>query len=333
MFELIINKPGEMELREVPKSVLLEENEVKIKLIYGGICGSDLSVYKGRLAHATYPICPGHELIGTIVETGKAVNYEIGKRVVVMPNSFCGECEYCKKGSLNLCQHKKSLGVNINGGFSEEFIISEKFILPIPEQLSNERAVLIEPLAVIVHALSKVEITKNTTVAIIGCGTEGMLAMTLANFFGANITGIDINQVKLDKVTSIYPHIKTRLPEDAKGELFDVVIEAAGVRSSFEQGIELVKPGGAMILVGITPEATIPIIKVVRNEITLFGSIIYNSPNDFIKSIDYLSKENFNVDPIISKVYHFTDYEKAYADASSGNYGKIILNFKEDVQS
>lgn len=327
MLGLFIKKPEELELIEFPSSVLLKDDEVKIKLIYGGICGSDLSVYKGRLAHATYPVCPGHELIGTIIDVGKDVTCEIGKRVVVMPNSFCDECEFCQKGRTNLCQHKKSLGVNTNGGFSEEFIISEKYILPIPDDLSNERAVLIEPFAVIVHALGKVDITKDTSVAIIGCGTEGMLAMTLANYFGASIIGIDINQVKLDKVKSHYPHIKTKLPQDVQGELFDVVIEAAGARSSFEQGIELVKPGGTMILVGITAEATLPVIQVVRKEINLFGSIIYNVPGDFLKSIEYLSNENFNVDPIISKIYHLKDYAKAYEDATSGNYGKILLNF------
>ncbi|WP_342505155.1 alcohol dehydrogenase catalytic domain-containing protein [Sporosarcina sp. FSL K6-2383] len=331
MLGLVINKPGELELKEFPSTFLLKDDEVKIKLIYGGICGSDLSVYKGKLAHATYPIFPGHELIGTILEVGKEVNYEIGKRVVIMPNSFCGECEFCRKGRTNLCEHKQSLGVNMNGGFSEEFIISGKYIIPIPEELSNERAVLIEPFAVIVHALEKVEITKDTSVAIIGCGTEGMLAMTLVNYFGANITGIDIHQEKLGKVTSCYPHTQAKLPQDVTGELFDVVIEAAGVRSSFEQGIELVKPGGAMISIGITQEATIPVIQVVRKEITLLGSIIYNLPGDFLKSIEYLLKEDFYVDHIISKIYHFTDYAKAYEDAISGNYGKILLNFKEDA--
>ncbi len=330
MLGLYLNKPEEMELRELPSSTIIKDDEVKIRLIYGGICGSDLSVYKGRLAHATYPICPGHELLGTILEAGKDVTYELGKRVVVMPNSFCGTCEFCRKGKTNLCEHKQSLGVNTNGGFSEEFIISSKYILPVPTELSNERAVLIEPFAVIVHALKKVEITKETSVAIIGCGTEGMLAMSLADYLGANITGIDINQAKLEKVKSSFPNIQTLLPDDAKGKLFDIVIEAAGARSSFEQGVELVKPGGAMILVGITQEATIPVIHVVRKEITLLGSIIYNLPDDFLKSIEYLSKEDFNADPIISKIYHFTDYAKAYEDATSGKFGKIVLDFKND---
>src|SRR5690606_37830857 len=133
------------------------------------------------LAHATYPICPGHELVGTIIEVSPNSTFEIGQRVVVIPNSYCDECENCRKGRRNICINKKSLGVNINGGFSEEFIISEKYVMQIPDELPYEKAVLIEPFAVIVHALEKVSITKGTSVAIIGCGTEGLLALTLAN--------------------------------------------------------------------------------------------------------------------------------------------------------
>src|SRR5690606_31047889 len=154
---LVINEPGELTLQEVPSKKQLQDNEVKIKTIYGGICGSDLSVFRGRLAHAVYPVCPGHELIGTIIEAGKDVDYSIGTRVVVLPNSYCGECEFCRKGKTNICENKIVLGVNADGGFSEEFTITDKYVLPIPDSLSDERAVLIEPFAVIVHALNKVD--------------------------------------------------------------------------------------------------------------------------------------------------------------------------------
>ncbi|MEK3934235.1 alcohol dehydrogenase catalytic domain-containing protein [Sporosarcina sp. FSL W7-1349] len=331
MLGLVINKPGELTLREIPSNTHLQDNEVKIKTIYGGICGSDLSVFRGRLAHAVYPVCPGHELIGTILETGKDVSYPIGTRVVVLPNSYCGECEFCRKGRTNICENKIVLGVNADGGFSEEFTITDKYVLPIPDSLSDKRAVLIEPFAVIVHALNKVEISKDTTIGIIGCGTEGMLAMTLAAYHGAQITGIDINPEKLEKVKSSYPGVQTLLPTEADGKGFDIVIEAAGVRSSFEQGIDLVKPGGTLIAIGLPAEATIPVVQMVRKEISILGSIIYNLPGDFIKSIDYLMKEDLNVDAIISKIYPYTSYKQAYEDATSGEYGKIILNFKEET--
>ncbi|MGJ9383786.1 zinc-dependent alcohol dehydrogenase [Salipaludibacillus sp. CF4.18] len=330
MLGLYLKEPSDLGLKEFVFDTPIKDDEVKIRLVYGGICGSDISVFNGRLPHAVYPIRPGHELVGIVLESGKDTDVKIGNRVIVQPNSYCGTCEYCESGRTNICPNKESLGVNTNGGFSEEFVISAKYLLEVPDTLSDEKAVLVEPLSVIVHALKKVDIKKDTNVAIIGCGTEGMLSIALTEYLGANITAIDINQEKLDKVKSSYHNIKTLKPDEVELGLYDVVVEAAGVSAAFEQGVELVKPGGAMVLIGMAPEATIPVIKVVRKEITLYGSIIYNVPEDFLRSMNLLKDNKFNVDPVISKIYHFTDFEKAYKDAISGQFGKIVLNFKEE---
>ncbi|MDT8861470.1 alcohol dehydrogenase catalytic domain-containing protein [Alkalihalobacillus sp. MEB130] len=330
MLGLFLKNPRKIELRELTSSSFLKDDEVKIKVIYGGICGSDISVYKGSLAHATYPLHPGHELVGEVIETGKDAAEMLGKRVVVAPNSFCGECEYCLKGKPNICSHKKSLGVNSDGGFLQEFTISAKYVIEVPDELSNEKAVIIEPFAVIVHALQKVDISEKTSVAVIGCGTEGMLAITLADYLGAQITAIDINENKFKKVQMV-GNIQTARPDEVSGHLFDVVIEAAGARASVEQAIELVKPGGALVMVGMTAEATFPVLQIVRKELTLYGSIIYNFPQDFEKSINYLLDDHFKVDAIIEKICDLKDYEQAYEDAVSGQFGKIIINFKEET--
>lgn len=128
---------------------------MKIRVTYGGICGSDLSVYRGKIQHATYPVRPGHELVGVVKEAGSIANVTEGTRVVVTPNTFCGECEYCLNEQENICPNKKSIGINADGGFSHEFIIDARYVIPIPDEVSDEKAVLIEPLAVIVHGLKK----------------------------------------------------------------------------------------------------------------------------------------------------------------------------------
>ncbi|UOF91177.1 alcohol dehydrogenase catalytic domain-containing protein [Fodinisporobacter ferrooxydans] len=328
MLELYLNNPNDMELREVESLPAPTGDEVKIQLIYGGICGSDLSVFRGKIPYASYPLRPGHELLGTIIETGESANYRIGTRVVVLPNTFCGECDLCLKGRTNICRHKQSIGVNANGGFSQEFVISSKYVLPVPDDLPDEKAVLIEPFAVVVHALKKVSITKDTTVAVVGCGNEGMLAVALANYLGARVTAIDINPLKLELVRSL-GDIRAIHPQEIKDQTFDVVVEAAGTKASIEQGMQLVSPGGAMILIGITQEANLPVVHVVRSEITLYGTIIYNFPSDYLQTIEYLRNSEFNVAPIVSKIMPFTEYQKAYETALSGDFGKIILNFKE----
>src|SRR5690606_18679185 len=117
-----------------------------------------------------------------------------------------------------------------------------KYVIPVPNELSDERAILIEPFAVIVHAFQKLQVTKGTSIAIIGCGTEGMLAVSLAKFIGLNVTAIDINEEKLDKVKNEF-QVKTAVPEEVKDEMFDVVIEAAGVKAAVEQSVHIAKPG------------------------------------------------------------------------------------------
>lgn len=328
MLEFYLKKPNELELREKQSPNAPMDGEVKIKLIYGGICGSDLRVFQGSLPHASYPVRPGHELLGTIIETGKGVPYQVGKRVVVFPNSFCGECDLCKQEKTNIFLHKKSIGVNVDGGFSEEFVISSKYVLPVPDDMPDERAVLIEPFAVIVHALKKVKIINGTSVAIVGSGNEGMLAAVLANYLGAHVTAIDINPVKREMVKKL-GDIHAVHPEEVKDERFDVVIEAAGVKKAVEQAVQLVRPGGAMVLIGMTPQAELPIIHIVRNEIALYGSMIYTFPSGFEQSMEYLRDEKLNVNPIISKILPFTEFKHAYESALSGNEGKIVLDFNK----
>ncbi|BDG46834.1 alcohol dehydrogenase catalytic domain-containing protein [Parageobacillus sp. KH3-4] len=328
MIELYVTKPNELELRHVAPLRAPRDDEVKIQLIYGGICGSDLSVFKGKLPHATYPVRPGHELLGVIVEKGENVAYDIGTRVVVLPNTYCGTCDLCVKGYTNICRNKKSLGVNVDGGFSQQFLISSKYVLPVPDGLPNERAVLIEPFAVVVHAFKKVKITKDTTVAVIGCGNEGMLAIALAHHLGAKVTAIDINTKKFDLVKKI-GDIRTRSPLELQHEKFDIVFEAAGTKSAVEQAIRITNPGGDVVLIGLATEAIFPVVHIVRSELTIHGTIIYQFPDDYLQAIEYLRDPSFSIDPVVSKILPVADYQQAYKLAASGNVGKVILSFKE----
>ncbi len=117
-------------------------------------------------------------------------------------------------------------------------------MLPVPDDLSDEKAVLVEPFAVVVHALSKVRIEPAMRVAVIGCGNEGMMAAVLARHLGADVTAVDVNPLKLETVKAM-ADIRTLAPDALSGEMFDVVIEAAGAREAVEQAAELVAPGGS----------------------------------------------------------------------------------------
>lgn len=329
LLELYIQKPNQVVIRNVQSLSPLRGDDIKIRLIYGGICGSDLSVLRGKLQHAVYPLRPGHELLGRIIEVGEQVDYDLGTRVVIIPNTFCDKCVYCLQGKKNICSHKQSLGITIDGGFAEELTVPSKYVVPVPADLSNERAILVEPLAVVVNALKKVTFDHNTSICIVGCGTEGLLAAALADYLGMRVTAIDINPAKLTLIKEI-GKIRTLEQQDIQNETFDIVIEAAGTKQSVEQAIQLVNPGGSVVLLGITNEAVLQVSHVVRNEITLYGSIIYHPPVDFLEAIEYLRDSRLNVQPVISRIIPFTEYHQAFENALSGNFAKIILDFENE---
>lgn len=325
-FELYLEKPGALSLKEMKPLPVPGDNEVRIRVIYAGICGSDLRVYNGSISYAQYPIRPGHEVLGSVVAAGSKAAHLLDTKVVVFPNTFCSECEFCLGSKTNICKDKKPLGVSIDGVFAQEFLLDAKYAVPVPAAMANERAVLIEPFAVTVHALKKANITVGTSVAVVGCGTEGLLAVALALHLGAAVTVIDVNPVKLE-IAKQLGAAQTLQPQQADGLSFDVVVEAAGVKSAIEQAVQLVKPGGVMIALGITgdPVSLVPI-HIVRNEISIFGTIIY-TVKDFEDAIDYLRDSSFHVEPVVSKIVPYQRFQAAYEEALSGNYAKIVMDF------
>ncbi len=332
MLELFLKKPGQLSMKKTVSGQSLQDNEARVRVIYGGICGSDLRVFRGTIPYAVYPCRPGHEILGIVTEAGKNSSHKPGTRVISFPNTYCGKCEFCLQGKTNICINKKSFGVTINGLFADEIVIDSEFLVAVPEELTNERAILTEPFAVNVHALKRACITKETSVAVVGCGTEGLLAVALLNYIGADITVLDINPAKMEKATTFNKSIRVLPPAQVQGQVFDVVIEAAGVKAAIEQAFLLVKPGGSLITLGITnDEVMFPSLHVTRSEMTIYGSIIYTK-NDFEDALRFLKDPQFNVSPVLSKIVPFDEYEKAFDDALSGNFTKIVLDFQDKQQ-
>jgi L-iditol 2-dehydrogenase len=329
MQELYLEKPGDLRLREIEPPPAPKGPEVKVRVIYGGICGSDLRVLRGTIPYATYPCRPGHEILGTVTEAGERSPYPAGTRVVSFPNTYCGTCEYCRKGKTNICSQKRAFGVTCDGLFAQEVLLDAEFVVPIPGNLPDERAILVEPFAVNVHALKRAPISRESSVAVVGCGTEGLLAISLLNHRGADITVLDVNPVKMEKARSFNPSIKMMHPAAVKDECFDIVVEAAGVKASIEQAFQLVKPGGGVISLGISgDEIRYPALRITRSEITIYGTIIYTK-QDFADALALLADPGFDVSPILSRIDPLAGYQEAFADALTGNFAKIVLDFRK----
>jgi L-gulonate 5-dehydrogenase len=176
-----------------------EIGEVKLRVLYAGICGSDLSIVHGRNPFASYPLIPGHEFVGEVVES-KDASFQAGQLAAVMPVVGCGECESCQLGNVNRCRKVKLYGVHMNGGFAEYVLVKAKNLIPFEEPIQPSQVVFSEPLAVGVHANRINGTNPKDSIAIIGGGIIGSVILKGAKVLGAkSITVIDVIAERLER--------------------------------------------------------------------------------------------------------------------------------------
>ena len=325
----LLYKPQKIAISEtdMPR---LGSDEVLIEPKFVGICGSDVSLFTGHRMANTYPLLPGHEVVGYVTAIGDDVKQiKTGQRVIVEPNFTCGNCTYCRAGRSNICQNKKSLGVTISGCFAECFAAPAEFVWPIPDTISDEDAVTIEPLAVSLHALWQSNTQIGDTVAIIGCGATGLLLIQAAIAQGMHVFAHDILASKLEMARQLgaqvdsNPDIATLWSE--KG--VTTVFECAGVSSTVELALNAVPRGGQVVLLGLSSSSTsFTPLKFVREEIRVSGSIIYNHPSDFAKTIALVEKQVLSPKAIVTHTFPFQEIGEALQLASTGEGGKILLD-------
>ena len=179
---------------------------MKIEVKYAGICGSDIHTYEGHYKVAV-PVTLGHEFSGEVVEVGEGVtDFKPGDRVTSETTFYiCGECEYCKSDDYNLCNHRKGLGTQHDGGFTNYLIARKESVHLLPEHVDYQSAAMTEPLACTHHAVSKTDIHEGDIVVVIGPGPIGLLTAQVAKSRGAKviITGLTNDKVRLDKAKEL----------------------------------------------------------------------------------------------------------------------------------
>jgi len=308
----------------------LEPDEVLIKPKFAGICGSDVSLFTGHRTPNAYPLLLGHEVLGNVVAVGENVKrITVGQRVIVEPNFNCGECSYCRAGRGNICPNKKSLGVTISGCFAEQFVAPAEFVWPIPDSISDEDAVTIEPLAVSLHALWQSGGQIGDTVAVIGCGATGLLLIQAAVAQGMHVVAHDLHENKQEMARQLGALVDPSqdLAWLWKDKGVTTVFECAGTSSTVELALNAVPRGGQVVLLGLSSSsASFTPLKFVREEIRLSGSIIYNHPRDFGKTITLVERGILSPKSIVSHTFPFQEISHALNLASTGEHGKILLD-------
>ena len=317
--------PGQVEIIEMEKPVP-KKDEALIRLLYGGICGSDLGTYRGSFLYATYPRIPGHEFSAEVVEVGpNAFGITSGMIVTANPYYNCGTCYSCRRGFVNCCTSNHTLGAQIDGVFREYFTVPVDRIYD-GKGLDPQTLALVEPFCISYHATKRAKIQPGDKVLIVGAGPIGILAMLGAKKFGAEVYMSDVSKMRLEKALEFGAkdviHVQTedfkeRVNELTGGDGFDVCIECVGFPETFQNCIDAAAFRGRVVLVGISKKnLDFQFSCIQTKELDVFGS--RNAlKEDFIELIDYLRTGAVDVRSLITNVYELADAGQAFADLTA----------------
>jgi len=331
----ILVEPRKIEFRDIPEPPVAAD-QVLIRPILAGICGSDVSFY---LAHrvAKYPWLLGHETVGRVVAVGAQVTrLAVGQRVVVEPNYPCGQCSFCRSGRGNICPHKASLGVSVPGCFANLFVAPAEFVWPVPDEISDEDAVVLEPLTVSLHALLLSKARLGDTVAVLGCGTVGLLLIHLAVAQGVRVLAHSRSAHKLELACD-FGAVVPELPRGGTEGLGDTaqiwrennvttVFETGGTTATVELALSAAPRGSEVMLLGLSnePASFVPL-NLVRQGINVIGSLIYDHPGDFARAIDLVKNGTVHPSQIITATMPFDAMDRALELASAGPAIKMVV--------
>lgn len=303
--------------KEVPK---VADNEVLVKILYNGICGSDVHFFReGKLGNfvVTEPYTPGHEASGVIAEIGKNVKgFEIGDRVVIEPGIPCGVCEYCKNGRYNLCPDVVFLSAPpINGTFCDYLAIKADSVFHIPEILSLKHAALVEPTAVAVQAINRRRFSNGATGVILGAGPIGLLTLQAFKAAGGGYAiCVDIldNRLEIAKAVGADEVINSLTNMKSLSSIADVVFETAGNVETTSQMFNIAKAGGIAVQIGWPNNNIVPldVAAIMEKEIDYLGVNRY--ANAYPAAIAWLSDGRIKADKMISNMFDFNDVIEAF---------------------
>lgn len=339
MKTIIINKPGEVNIIDTPKPVR-KQGEALLKVLYGGICGSDLGTYRGTFAYASYPRIPGHEFSAEIIEIDdNDRNLKPGMIVTCNPYFNCTKCYSCQRGLVNCCTSNETLGAQRDGAFSEYITMPIERIYD-GKGLPAKTLALIEPFCISYHGVSRADVKEGDTVLVVGAGTIGVLAAVAAKAKGAKVYISDIAEKKMNYAVETFGldggilndnHEKfiQKVEEITGGNYFDVTIEAVGLPSTFLNCIEAAAYGARVVQIGVGKKnVDFDFTLLQKKELNVFGS--RNAlKKDFLELIDLVKAGKVDLEKIVTNTYSFDEAAKAFSDfdKNAASMLKVVIKF------
>jgi 2-desacetyl-2-hydroxyethyl bacteriochlorophyllide A dehydrogenase len=310
-----------------------EPGEVVVRMTAAGLCGTDYEIWSGARP-VTYPRVMGHELVGRVEATGPDVTrVGPGDRVVVEPNYSCGHCALCREGNRNLCLSRITIGINADGGFAELVRVPASCCWRAGPGASTDALLLAEPLAVVVRAVARGEPKPGETAAIVGAGTLGLLALQVLRTRGARVIVTSRSRRRFALASELgaeatHATVDGPLADTARRfsgrEGVDLVVETAGTAEAVTHALELVRPGGRIVLTGLPHEPTsVSFFSVVRREVTLTGSMIYQ--DEFPEALRLVDSGAVRTAPLITHRFGLDRIGEAFAAHMDPSSIKVAL--------
>ena len=341
MLQEVMTAPREIRFDRVPVPTA-GPGQVLVKIKRIGICGSDIHVYHGKHPYTKYPVTQGHEVSGQVAALGEGVTqFQVGQRVTIEPQVYCGECYPCTHGKYNLCENLKVMGFQTTGTASEYFAVDASKVTALPAGMSYDEGAMLEPLAVTVHAARRAGDVAGKKVCVLGCGPIGILLVQSLKAFGAaEVMATDISDYRLELARTCGAdyavNTKTRPFGAALTECFgpdkaDIIYDCAGNNITMGQAIQYARKGSTIILVAVfAGTAQIDLAVLNDHELDLNTSMMYRN-EDYLDAIRLVKEKKVVLAPLISKHFAFRDYLEAYRyiDENRESTMKVIINVAE----
>ena len=342
MKALVLTAPAQLEFNDFPTPVPADD-EVLLRIHACGICGSDIHGWDGSTGRRRPPLIMGHEAAGEIVAAGPRVErWRTGDRVTFDSTISCGACSYCMRGEVNLCDHRRVVGVapaeyRQHGAFAEFLAVPARILYALPTDLSYQQAAMVEPVSIAIHAVQRIRLAPNATAVVVGAGMIGLFVIQALRWAGATrIIAVDLADNRLalarelgatDTLRSDCCDVPVEVARLTGGHGADVALEVVGLSATLNLALASVRRGGSVVLVGnLAAKTDFPLQSVVTRELTLYGSC--SSAGEYPLCLDLIARGVIRVEPMISAVAPLCDgaaWFKKLSASGGAQTMKVIL--------
>ncbi|MCI9134500.1 MAG: alcohol dehydrogenase catalytic domain-containing protein [Lachnospiraceae bacterium] len=339
MKAVYVVEPCKMEIREIPTPKLEKDTDVLVKVKAVGVCGSDLTAWKGNHPDMKMPSIPGHEMVGEVVAVGSAVtNVQVGDHVVREPIDYCGTCYACRHGRPNVCRDLKVWGFANQGGHREYYVSSADKVFKFDKDIPWEVAAMIEPYTIAAEVNDRAEVEKGDVVLIYGLGPAGISIADWAKAKGAVVIASDMVEKRLQMAKDFgmdyvfngkEADVTQEVLKITHGEGPNVIIDAAGAPGIMDNAVDLISPAGRIVPVAFNFNPS-PVVyaKVNLKEARISGSRL--EAGKFPVVIGALKRHEEHIKAQITHTFPMEQVNEAFALAASRDpaVGKVVVLYE-----